>query len=146
MIPAHLAEVTTHLLRVGFDDIRGYLEGGVESWEMAGYPLSRLKTLSVHDLQGQLSGANGKPFVLDVRTESEWNAGHIDGALHIHGGKLEERYEEVPRDKPVAVVCGSGYRASIASSFLKRHGYEDVSNVLGGMSAWKSAGLPVVKG
>ena len=52
---------------------------------------------------------------------------------------------EVPRDRPVAVVCGSGYRASIAASFLKRDGYEDVANVLGGMTAWKAAGLPTVK-
>ena len=75
----------------------------------------------------------------------EWDAGHIEGALHIHGGKLEERYAEVPKDRPVAVVCGSGYRASIASSFLKREGYKDVTNVLGGMAAWKAAGLPTVK-
>ncbi len=142
--PAHLPEVVTHLLRVGFDDIRGYLEGGMESWENAGYPLATLPTLSVHDLQKRLNAAGEKPFVLDVRTESEWNAGHIEGALHIHGGKLEESYEEVPRDREVAVVCGSGYRASIASSFLQRAGYEAVSNVLGGMSAWKGAGLPVV--
>lgn len=80
--------------------------------------------------------------VLDVRTEGEWAAGHIDGAIHIHGGKLQERFAEVPRDRPVAVVCGSGYRASIASSFLQREGYEGVQNVMGGMTAWKAAGLP----
>jgi hydroxyacylglutathione hydrolase len=142
----HLTEVVTHLLRVGFDDIRGYLEGGLETWETSGYPLASLRTASVHELHRQLAGGNGKPFVLDVRTEGEWKSGHIEGALHIHGGKLEERYTEVPSDRPVAVVCGSGYRASIASSFLKRHGYEDVCNVIGGMSAWKSAGLPVVAG
>jgi hydroxyacylglutathione hydrolase len=57
---------------------------------------------------------------------------------------LQERFEDVPRDQAVAVVCGSGYRASIASSFLKREGYADVTNVLGGMTAWKAAGYPVV--
>ena len=81
--------------------------------------------------------------VLDVRTEKEWKAGHIDGAIHIHGGLLQERSAEVPRDKPVYVVCGSGYRASIAASFLKREGYPHVTNVLGGMTAWKAAGLPI---
>ena len=81
--------------------------------------------------------------MLDVRTDREWNAGHIEGAHHIHGGKLEERYDEVPRDRPVAVICGTGYRASIASSFLKREGYRDVANVLGGMTAWRAAGLSV---
>jgi len=85
-----------------------------------------------------------RPFVLDVRTESEWAGGHIDGAHHIHGGLLQERFEEVPKDRTVAVICGSGYRGSIAASFLKSHGYEKVANVLGGMMAWKAAGKAVV--
>jgi hydroxyacylglutathione hydrolase len=104
-----------------------------------------LETISVHELAARLDREETRPFVLDVRTDSEWEGGHIAGAHHIHGGTLEERYAEVPRDRPVAVVCGTGYRASIASSFLKREGYEDVANALGGMSAWKAAGLPVVK-
>jgi len=76
-----------------------------------------------------------------VRTESEWNGGHVDGAHHIHGGLLQERIGEVPVDRPVAVICGTGYRGSIAASFLKSRGYRDVANVLGGMSAWKAAAL-----
>jgi hydroxyacylglutathione hydrolase len=83
------------------------------------------------------------PTILDVRTEKEWNARHLEGAIHIHGGALQERLEEVPRDRPVAVVCGSGYRASIAASFLKREGYQNVHNVLGGMAAWKAAEFPM---
>jgi hydroxyacylglutathione hydrolase len=142
--PSQVEEVVTHLLRVGFDDMQGYMEGGMDAWETAGLPLVTLSTLSVHDLKQKLDRKE-KLTVLDVRTESEWNAGHIDGALHIHGGKLQEHFREVPRDNPVAVVCGSGYRASIAASFLQRNGYEGVSNVVGGMSAWKAAKLPTVK-
>jgi hydroxyacylglutathione hydrolase len=138
-----IGEVVRHLIRVGFDDIRGYLEGGMEAWENAGYAIERLQTISVHDLHHQLSHG-ARPFVLDVRTDNEWNSSHIEGATHIHGGTIEDRYEEIPRDRPVVVVCGSGYRASIASSFLKRNGYHDVTNVLGGMSAWKSAALPML--
>ncbi len=137
-------EVTTHLLRVGFDEVRGYLEGGIEAWVNAGYPLSTLTTISVHEL-AQKQNEGERLIVLDVRTEGEWTAGHIDDAIHIHGGKLQERFAEVPKDRPVAVVCASGYRASIAASFLQREGYQTVSNVLGGMTAWKAAGLPIVK-
>lgn len=133
------------LLRVGFDDVQGYLEGGLADWETHGFGLGRLDTASVHDLAARLKDRGSRPFVLDVRTDSEWDGGHIEGAHHIHGGTLEDRYGEVPRDRPVAVVCGSGYRASIASSFLKREGYADVTNVLGGMAAWKAAGLPTAK-
>ena len=141
--PTDMPEVTTHLLRVGFDGVKGYLEGGIDAWEVAGYDVGSLQTLSVHDLKRKIDAAENM-VVLDVRTEGEWHGGHIDGAMHIHGGKLQESFAEVPRDKPVVVICGSGYRASIASSFLKREGYADVSNVIGGMSGWRAAGLPSV--
>lgn len=139
---AQVPEVVTHLIRVGFDDIQGYLQGGMESWETSGYPLATLKTTSVQQLESRLRESRDGLTVLDVRTDKEWNSGHIDGAIHIHGGKLQESFSQVPQNKPVAVVCGSGYRASIASSFLKREGYDDVTNVVGGMTAWKAAGLP----
>lgn len=142
--PADVPEVVTHLIRVGLDDIEGYLDDGIFAWEDHGYELSRLESISVHDLDERLKKGTGKPFLLDVRTEKEWEAAHIDGAHHIHGGLLEDRFAEVPKDRPVAVICGSGYRGSIAASFLKREGYQDVSNVLGGMTAWRNSGLPVV--
>lgn len=141
--PSQVRDVVTHLIRVGFDDVQGYLEGGVDAWETSGYPLAMLDTQSIHDLAKKLNHGDSLT-VLDVRTEQEWTDGHIDGAMHIHGGTLQERFDEVPKDKPVAVICGSGYRATIAASFLKRAGYEDVANVMGGMSAWKAAELPTV--
>lgn len=139
--PIDMPQAVAHLLRVGFDDIRGYLEDGMDRWQTAGFETSRLQTMSVHELAGRLKGADA-PFVLDVRTEREFDAGHIGDAHHIHGGLLQERVTEVPRDREVAVVCGSGYRASIASSFLKRRGYERVITVLGGMSGYMAAGFP----
>jgi hydroxyacylglutathione hydrolase len=143
--PDEMPEVVTHLIRVGLDQIEGYMEDGMDAWENHGFPISRLEAISVHELADRLEGDEGRrPFVLDVRTETEWNGGHIDGALHVHGGVLKDRYGEVPKDRPVAVVCGSGYRGSIAASFLKSRGYEKVANILGGMTAWKAAGLPTV--
>lgn len=140
---AEVPEVVTHLIRVGLDDIQGYLDDGIDAWENHGYEISRLESISVHDLDRRMKDPAAKPFVLDVRTEQEWEAGHVEGATHIHGGLLKDGFGEVPRDRAVSVICGSGYRGSIAASFLKREGYEGVSNVLGGMTAWKSAGLPV---
>lgn len=143
--PAQADDVVTHLLRVGFDDVQGYLEGGIGAWETSGYPLATLRTEGVHELDRRLA-ASEPVTVLDVRTEQEWNAGHIEGAVHVHGGLLQDRVEEIPRDRPVAVICGSGYRGSIAASFLEREGFEAVSNVIGGMSAWKAAGFPMRQG
>jgi hydroxyacylglutathione hydrolase len=144
--PSDVPEVVTHLIRVGLDDVQGYMEDGIDAWQNQGFAIAKLDTASVQELDAWLRQATDRrPFVLDVRTASEWESGHIEGAHHIHGGVLKDRYHEVPKDRPVAVICGSGYRGSIAASFLQSQGYESVTNVLGGMSAWKAAGLPTVK-
>ncbi len=77
--------------------------------------------------------------VLDVRQPAEWAAGHVEGAVFITGAELPGRLDDVPRDKPLAVMCGSGYRSSVSASLLACRGL-DVTNVLGGMSAWDAAG------
>ncbi|WP_165441632.1 rhodanese-like domain-containing protein [Rubinisphaera italica] len=89
--------------------------------------------MSVHDLDKKRKSEK-QLTILDFRTDKEWNEGHIEEAMHINGGTLQNRVEEISKDKPVVVVCGSGYRASIASSFLQRQGFEAVTNVIGGMS------------
>jgi hydroxyacylglutathione hydrolase len=140
--PEQLRLVITSLIRVGFDNLQGYLDGAMEAWETAGYPVGKVSTISARDLHQRLDHKPNGVTVLDVRTDGEWKGGHIAGALHIHGGMLPERLSEVPRERPVAVVCRSGSRSSIASSILQRAGFTEVINVVGGMSAWKSAGLP----
>jgi hydroxyacylglutathione hydrolase len=143
--PADVAQVVTQLLRVGYDQIDGHLEDGIDGWQTMGFPLARIETISVDELDARLKqGALRRPFVLDVRTDGEWDGGHIDGARHIHAGVLRDHLTEVPKERPVAVVCGSGYRGSVAASLLKHAGYENVTNVLGGMTAWGAAGMPTV--
>ena len=73
----------------------------------------------------------------------EWNAGQIEGALHITGAELPSRIEDVPKDRPLATICGSGFRSSVSASLLMHHRHKQVDNVLGGMTAWKAAGLRV---
>jgi hydroxyacylglutathione hydrolase len=83
--------------------------------------------------------------LLDVRQPQEWHAGHIAEALFITGAELPARSEEVARDRPVAVICGSGYRSSALASLLQHRGHSQVMNVLGGMEGWRTAGLPTVQ-
>jgi hydroxyacylglutathione hydrolase len=128
------------LIRVGFDDIRGSLKGGMRAWIEAGFEQVHIPQESVQELAETLSE---KPLVLDVRSQGEWNAGHIAEAKHIPGGELPKRTEEVPRDRPVHVICGSGYRSSIAASLLQRSGLSHLINVAGGMEAWYAQKLPV---
>ena len=135
-------EAATHLLRVGFDRIDGLVEDGIDGWQAQGFALGSVPTMSVHELFDRLKHPH-PPFVLDIRTDGEWQAGHIEGAKHVQLGLLPSRMSEVPKDRPVAVMCGSGYRASIASSILTRAGYGNLTNVMGGMGAWKAASLPM---
>jgi rhodanese-related sulfurtransferase len=81
--------------------------------------------------------------VLDVRTPREWHTKQIEGSVHIPLGRLRERMNEIPRNQPIVVHCQSGYRSSIAASLLKQHGFDSVSDLVGGIAAWEASGLPV---
>ena len=82
--------------------------------------------------------------MLDVRNASEWNSGHIEGARHIMAGHLPAHVGEFRDGPPVAIVCGGGYRSTVAASILERAGITNLMNVTGGMNAWRAAGRPVV--
>jgi len=143
---ADAQEVITHLLRVGFDQIAGVLEGGIDALSAAGYEIARVPTMSVQELSAALAKPQAeRPFVLDVRTDGEWASGHIDGASHVQLGALPNELAKVPKDRPVAVTCGTGYRSTIAASILQRAGYRNITNVIGGMGAWTAATLPTTK-
>jgi hydroxyacylglutathione hydrolase len=132
------------LVRVGLDDVQGHLEGGMKAWRAAGLPETQTPQLAPRALNARL--ARGEQFrLVDVRSDSEWQSGHIKGARHIMGGFLADRVAEV-RDGAgdIAVVCGAGYRSTVAASVLERAGIAPVYNVTGGMTAWTQEGLPTV--
>jgi hydroxyacylglutathione hydrolase len=127
--------------------VTGYLKGGLDAWIAAGRATASVPQISVQELRRQLASPD-PPRVLDVREPVEWNAGHIDGARLESHRLLPQRADGLPwpRDTPIAVVCHSGARSSIAASVLRRHGFTRVANVTGGMVAWKKEGLPVLDG
>jgi hydroxyacylglutathione hydrolase len=132
------------LVRVGLDDVRGVIEGGIEAWRTAGGELERTPLIDPVALAARLNGGESGLHVLDVRADDEWDSGHIPGAHHIMAGELPKRLDEVPRDGTVAIICGTGYRSTVAASVLGRAGRKNLVNVMGGMTAWRSCGLPVV--
>lgn len=127
------------LARVGLDDVRGALEGGMEAWEESGYPVARLRLMSAEELA---AGRQEGLTVLDVRGDQAWESGHIAGARHMIGGTVQERLEEVPPE-PFAVICNVGFQSTVVASVLERAGKKRFANVAGGMTAWEAAGLPV---
>jgi hydroxyacylglutathione hydrolase len=139
--PADLWPVTWDLLRIGYQLPVGWLAGGMLAWRTAAMDLERLPQITVHELRRRLAAA--ELDLLDVRQPAEWADGHVEGATFITGGELPQRLDDVPRTgRPLAVVCGSGYRSSVSASLLDAHTELDVINVAGGMSAWKAAGYP----
>ncbi len=137
---ALLSQVRDALSVVGYDSVAGYLDGGMQAWRSSGMETAFLPQIDVRALSERL-GSPQPPTVLDVREESEWRSGHIKRAIHIPFHQLQTRMDDVPRT-PLAVICGSGQRSSIAASLLRRAGREDVENVQGGMTAWKHGDYP----
>jgi hydroxyacylglutathione hydrolase len=131
------------LLRLGFDNISGFLAGGMLSWHMAGQQSQSIRTQIVQDLCRQLDEGE-KLWILDVRFEGELHKdGRIEGAQHIPITSIAEKMGEVPRDREVAIFCGSGMRSMAAASYLKARGWKRLSVVLGGMAGWRSIKCPL---
>lgn len=142
---ADVDEAVRYLVRSGYDRIEGYLAGGTEEWYNNGYPVEKLPLLTVSELKTRLDSGDDI-LVLDVRDENEWNAGHVKGSTNLYFGHLEGRTDDVPKDRHVALICRIGHRAGMAASILLRAGFDNVSNVLGGFTAWTAAGYPVETG
>jgi hydroxyacylglutathione hydrolase len=124
------AAARLELARIGFDNVLGYVRADALK------ETRQLTQLSVCDLKDALQRGSA-PEVLDVRTPGEWESGHIDGARHIPLPQLPARLQQLPKGALIAVMCGSGYRSSIAASLLLARGFTRVQNVIGGMSAWQ---------
>ena len=80
------------------------------------------------------------------RPTSEYEAGHVPGSTHIGAGELPEKLDSLPRDRPIATICASGYRSSVAASMLRVAGFEDVAPVANGLPTWEAHGFPVEYG
>lgn len=142
--PADLWPLTWQLLRIGYEPPAGWLAGGMQGWRSAGMDIEMLPQWTVDQLHEAIQKGS-ELMVLDVRQPKEWAAGHIEGATFITGARLPERLGELPRDRPVATICSSGMRSSVAASLLRANGCREVYNTLGGMGAWKQRGLPVTE-
>ena len=136
--------VVWHFGFVGLTQFTGYLVGGMKAWENKGLPLTTLPQLTVQRLAEQRQQFE----LLDVRSPSEYESSRIKGAKHRFVAEMRDGVDgslDIDPKKPVAVYCGSGYRASIAASIMKREGFEKVYNVPGSFQAWKNAGFDVEK-
>jgi glyoxylase-like metal-dependent hydrolase (beta-lactamase superfamily II)/rhodanese-related sulfurtransferase len=139
-------EAVMRLGRIGFDNVAGYLGGGMSALAVREDLLERTERITAPALAEWLAGkrpdAGAAPIVVDVRSDAEHAGGHIEGSLNIPLTHLDERIGEIPPGRPVAVHCEGGYRSAIAASLLQKLGRANVHDMVGGYKAWLAAKLP----
>jgi hydroxyacylglutathione hydrolase len=132
---------TRQLIRIGYDNLVGRLEGGIEAWARE-HPVETIASMNAKELRDRLD----EVLLIDVRQQSEWDAGHIPGAVHFEAGRVAWDELPFPYDRPLAIQCASGNRSMSVSSVLRRRGYRNVIQVDGGINKWKMHGFPTTVG
>jgi hydroxyacylglutathione hydrolase len=133
--PGHEAEAATRLGRIGFDNVAGYLANGMHALEGRDDLLAYTPQTSAASIREWL-GAPDAPYLLDVRMPGEWQERHIESSVNIPLSRLADHLGQLPRNRPIVVLCAAGYRSSIAASLLLRERFERVTELTGGMGAW----------
>ena len=127
---------------VGITELGGFLGGGMTSWRQEKRELQRIERLPLDDLRGAAEERDLQ--ILDVREQSEWDAGHIPDSVFEPWHDIDGVPDGIDPGRPAAVICGSGERAAVGASLLQRFGVEDVIHVIdGGVPKWKRLGHPV---
>ncbi len=137
--PGGEGEAAMRLGRIGFDEIAGYLGGGLDAARDHDALIRRADRLTAQELAARVP----HPLVLDVRERGERETKQMSGTTWVPLGQITRHLESLPRDREIVVQCASGYRSSIAASVLRRAGFEHVADLLGGIEAWAAAGLPI---
>jgi len=135
--PGREIEAATRLGRIAFDTVTGYLAGGMQSLADRPELVDRIERITAGALAERLA-APEPPLLIDVRAPSEWREERIEAAVNVPLPRFPEQLATLPRDHAIVVHCGSGYRSAIAASLLRREGYPDVADLIGGMAAWQS--------
>jgi len=141
--PSREQEAALRLGRIGFDHVKGYLQGGMEALSSRPDLVWPTERVSAPMVAEEMAGADA-PLVLDIRNPREWATKHIGGSVNIPLNHLQERMAEIPRNRRIAVHCAGGYRSSIAASILHQYGITNLIEMAGGLAAWEAAKLPVV--
>jgi hydroxyacylglutathione hydrolase len=139
--PDRVEEAVRDLVRIGLDDIRGWCDANeMDALKREGAEMIETKEIDAQEASSMLDQPGVR--ILDVRRKTEYDEGHIPGAVNIAHTRLPSRLDEVPRDESMIVHCRSGKRSARATAYLERLGY-DVTNLAGGIIDWEKASAPV---
>ena len=131
-------ETVRRLARVGYDNVLGYLDGGIRAWNDSLDSIGRLEASQVEQ------GLAVNELLIDVRKPGEYESEHLADVPSIPLDFINERMAEFPKDKELVLLCGGGYRSMIAASILKARGFEGIKDVIGGYAALAKTDLPKV--
>ncbi len=137
-------EAVVQLIRIGYEQAAGYLDGGIAAWKAAALPVESFERIDIETLH-QRWAQGSRMAIIDVRRSDEWQEGHIPDSLHFHLGDLPQHIDELPRDIPLAIICRGGYRAATAASIIAATG-RAVMAVQGGVPDWAERGWPIETG
>ena len=135
------AEAILRLARVGYENIHGYLKGGIKEWENTGNSIDNVVGIDPADFVKTIKQDDK---IIDVRNQGEWETGIIEGATLISLNNLENELSLLDKTKHYYIHCAGGYRSMMASSLMKKNGFTKITNVRGGVNKVKEAGLKLV--
>lgn len=138
-----LEHATTELLRIGYERVQGWLDGGVDAWATSGRPLASYDTTTMPEVHAARIAGRDDSLLLDVRQPVEWADGVVAGAKNIFIADLPGRLDEIPAGDAVTVFCRSGHRAAMAASILEDAGHEVRLVARGGASKWPEPLVPL---
>jgi len=135
------------LIRIGYDELLGYLDGGMDAWKQAGLPIESVPVLTMREVRQRLVNAPGEHLVVvDVRQAHEWATGHVPQAELVEAGALPRADLHLPHDRLLAIHCGHGQRAATGLSVLEHRGYTKLALIAEGIDDWRAAGGDVELG
>lgn len=135
-------ESIMRLARVGYENVHGYLKGGINAWKDEEKELDTIQSITPEQFVSTLK--NNKISILDVRKPGELEGGRVEGAININLADLDSEMSSLKKDNTYYIHCAGGYRSMIAASKLKEKGFKNLINVYGGFAKIKEAGAPVV--
>jgi hydroxyacylglutathione hydrolase len=133
-------ETITRLSRVGFDNVLGYLEGGIDCWKKSGFETDSIHSISPEQFSNELKSNS---IIIDARKTSEYEAEHIENAINLPLDSINSHLDLVPKNETFYLHCAGGYRSVIMASILKSRGFHQFTNVEKGISGIRTTNVPL---
>ncbi len=136
-------EAAMRLGRIGLDSVAGYVGGGIKAFDGRTDLVRSNERVDAKSLAKQMQ-SDKPPYVIDVRSDGEWQAAHLDKTHHLPLNDILDHVDTLPKDQELVIMCASGNRSSTAASLLSQRGVTHLTDLAGGIEGWQAEKLPVI--